>query len=792
MMQWAPTHSTGVFLAIGLGLVLLLLLARWCATSPAARSPWLLVLRGAILAILLVILLEPVRVTETRLPPKLPRLVYLVDDSRSMALEQPQSRLDRAKQMIHQAGMQLPSGQRPNIETFGFSEELFARSDVWPLKATGNESRLRSALEELPGRFGDEPPKGIVVFSDGRATETTGFPQVAEGYRRLGVPIHVVPLGGALSLGDVAIQDVIVPREARAGARVPIRIVVRSHGFNDQRAELRVRSVLDPASEALASLPITLTEGETEHSLIIDADRARGPLVVEVPPFAREPVVENNRVPFQIASRNTKIRVIYMEGTPASEYHWIRDALIEDPNIECLAMEVDHQYNQRQRLQRVANPALGYPTTREELFTYDVIICSDIHRAAFTQEQLDWTVELVAQRGGGFAMIGGNTSFGSGQWDQTVWDGIIPIDMSGARTHGENTLWNVTLKVQVPREVENHPIWRIVDDPVKNRQILDRMPSFYGSNLTDRLKPAATALGVAEVALTARVAVMQPEPTAPQCGNQPFKPRNNNGLSLMPVFSSESYGKGRTFALSSDSTVDWGRDFEKLWGEGDNRYFRKFWRNLVVWLAENSANSNRRLRVETDKVLYHPGEPLHITARAFDSRLEPTQTYRLNATLQGQVRADPGPSPSPAPSSRRITSMTPRAGTGDYSADLTIPSLDQLPSGTTVRKVVLHVTALEGDRIVAQSDLDVQVMDNSPEYRDPRPDAALLRQVASGSGGRVLENSHDLADLLRSEQAGPSESIISRSPAWDSPALWLLLVGLLTVEWIARRFKGLS
>ena len=527
------------------------------------------------------------------------------------------------------------------------------------------------------------------------------------------------------------------------------------HGFEGQRTELRVRSSLDPGSEPLASLPITLTDGETEYELVIEADRAKGPLVAEVPPVPREAIVENNRVPFQIASRNAKIRVLYMEGTGSREYHWIRDALIEDPNIECVAMEVDSQYNQRQRLQRVDNPRLGYPSTREELFTYDVIICSDIHRFAFTQDQLNWTVELVAQRGGGFAMIGGFTSFGSGHWDQTVWDGIIPIDMSGAMTQGQQHLSNVTVNTQVPAEVENHPIWRIVDDPVKNRQILDRIPPFYGTNLTDRLKPAATALGVAALALPYRPVMPQRSQLRQNSVGRPPARPPRNGLSLMPVFSCESYGKGRTFALSSDSTVDWGRDFERIWGEGDNRYFRKFWRNVIQWLAENSAKNNRRLSVETDKVLYHPGEPIQVSARAFDDKLEPTQQYRLTATLQELANPKPAPrSGPPARPSRRTTTMTPRAATGDYAANLTVAALDSMParSGQLARKATLHVTALDGDRVVSQSDLDVQIMDDSPEYRDLRPDPA------PPPASRPWFRRTRVAEFLRPGQRAPERS----------------------------------
>ena len=126
-------------------------------------------------------------------------------------------------------------------------------------------------------------------------------------------------------------------------------------------------------------------------------------MVVEVLPLPGEAVAENNRVEFQIASKSNKIRVIYMEGSPDPEYAFIRDALIESPDIECVAMSVDAQMNSQQTLHRIQDPSKGYPTTREELLSYDVVICSDISKSAFTPQQIEWTVELVAKRGGGFA-----------------------------------------------------------------------------------------------------------------------------------------------------------------------------------------------------------------------------------------------------------------------------------------------------------------------------------------------------------------------------------------------------
>ena len=145
----------------------------------------------------------------------------------------------------------------------------------------------------------------------------------------------------------------------------------------------------------------------------IESDRAKGPLAVEVLALPHEAIAANNVVPFQITPRQTKLRVIYMEGSPLPEYRYIHDALDDDPDIECVSMSVDNMHAEHPRIYRFEEPHRGYPTTRAELLSYDVVICGDISRGAFTREQLEWTVELVGKRGGGFVMIGGNASFGT-------------------------------------------------------------------------------------------------------------------------------------------------------------------------------------------------------------------------------------------------------------------------------------------------------------------------------------------------------------------------------------------
>ena len=323
---------------------------------------------------------------------------------------------------------------------------------------------------------------------------------------------------------------------------------------------------------------------------------------------------------------------------------------------------MDNQYVARPDLHRVDNPPLGFPTTREELLTYDVVICSDIARSAFTPQQLEWTVELVNKRGGGFVMIGGHTSFGSGGWDQTVWDGLIPVDMSGRGT-ARSGYYDGSFRVVIPPQAAEHPIWRIVDEPIRNREVLARMPMFHGTNLIDRLKPAATALGLSEGALP--------------------------GSGVVTVFSCQTFGRGRTFAMATDSTVAWGTDFEKSWGEGDNRYFRKFWRNVIRWLTENRDGGNRRLMVETDKVIYKPGQDIQVKAGPMMK-----SSWRPIATASPPVFAARRRT-GRGPSTRRRSTSFPNSRRKPTEGNSQLPDATEDP-GTTLHKMCStsrHLTA---------------------------------------------------------------------------------------------------
>ncbi|MFN0054737.1 MAG: glutamine amidotransferase [Planctomycetales bacterium] len=757
MFEWSRPYSGGLYLALAAGMVVLIVAARRTAISNRLRSWLILVPRIGVLSALLFVLLNPVWRKEHRLPPRPAEVSFLVDASRSMALEHPLSRALQVQQAMQAAEGRLPAEGRPHVQLYRFGQLLSSAADLTRLTPSDDATRMSQALEQLPGRFPRDPPQGVVLFSDGAADDPERLSDVAADYRRMRVPIHVYPVGSGQIRGDVGIDELVVPSRAEAGTKVLLHGVVRGSGYSGERVVLEVKAAARPQLAALASLPVTLEETPQPFEMVVEANPDYGDLVLEAPVLPGEVTDQNNRVPFQLATARRKLKVIYMEGTGGDEYRWVRDALQEDQDLECLAMVADQQYVQRPRLVRVGDALRGFPATREELLQYDCVICSDISLGAFTREQLDWVVELVASRGGGFAMVGGITSFGAGKWDQTAWDQLIPIDMTGGAL-GQGWLYH-QFQVKVPEEALQHPIWRILDDPQQNRRVIAAMPPFLGTNYMQRLKPAATALAFSATPI-------------PQVG-------------IMPVFAAQPYGKGRTFAFAPDTTADWGRYFESQWGEGDNRYFRRFWRNIVRWLSENSTAGNKRLRVETDRVIYRAGQPLVLTAWAYDEQLQETVNYQLAAHVKSGAET----------TAAGGQSLTPESSGKSYRLEMETTALalplERLEGDSAVRPSrEIEVVATHQGKEIARASVKVQILPDLHELLDPRPRHELLEQLARETDGKLLRTPQELSALLEGMPATAGDSLVSRQPLWDSPLLWLGILALLAIEWSLRRRAG--
>ena len=113
----------------------------------------------------------------------------------------------------------------------------------------------------------------------------------------------------------------------------------------------------------------------------------------------------------------------------------------------------------------------------------------------------------------------------------------------------------------------------------------------------------------------------------------------------------------------------------------------------------------------------------------------------------------------------------------------------------------VELTAFEGEEPeggyshgtqVDSTSLEVRVLSDPFENRNPLPNHDLLNRVASVSGGQVLESPDQLAEILSERTVTREAPIESRQPAWDRWWWLAALVGLLSVDWIWRRLLGMA
>ena len=191
MREWSSPYPVWVYLILAAGFLVLIGVARRTAISGRLRQWSLFVPRLLVLGLLLGVLLNPVERREHRLPDQPAQVQFLVDASRSMALEQPQSRSLQVQQAIQVVdSMLLQQPNHPQVQLFRFGQQLSSAADLSQLQPVDNVTRLAEALEQLPSRFSRELPRGVVVFSDGVFDDTERLEEVARAFRTIEVPIQ--------------------------------------------------------------------------------------------------------------------------------------------------------------------------------------------------------------------------------------------------------------------------------------------------------------------------------------------------------------------------------------------------------------------------------------------------------------------------------------------------------------------------------------------------------------------------------------------------------------------------
>jgi uncharacterized membrane protein len=782
-----------------LAAALLTVIWLWRKGGPAlARSQhWILwTCRIGALAALVAIGLNPVHISVTPAPLHRPEVHILLDSSQSMKLGSPESRWQEGLQILRTSIER--ANEHADIHAHRFGERLVPL-DRETLRTGGSiagpedaDTQLAAAFRQLAGRLGREAPSCVVVISDGRVREPEKLEEMANIWRRLHVPVHVVPVGRPSEGGDVAIVAAVAPAKVRKQSQVTVEVFLRSFGFAGKRVELQLQALDDKGTvrRNLTTLPVTLQDGVQPVTVAFRAEPDLKKLRLHVPPLPGDLTEANDNFPLEIELDRTKIRVLFLEGSPETGFQTIvepgedsdaayapfRDALLADPDVQCTVYTAPVAGAPRRVMTREnAFQGPSFIKTAAELLAYDAIVLSNVPRTALSDEVLGWVEEWIGKRGGGLLMAGGPRSFGAGEWTGTVIEKMLPVEFSNSPD------WDSTPSALEPSGADLHPIWRLFEDERATRSALKILPESMGRNNWLRIKPQSGTL----------------------MGSQ----KAGSGTGTPPLFAIGAYGRGRTAALATPISASWSPGFTRQWGEGgDNRHFAKLARNMIYWLTEDSAIGRRRLVAGTDKRFYRPGETVSLLAQTYDESANRTGRYRVVAILEPRQLDGPDLPPSPV----KWPVGRPRAGgesgilaswgeeielyldpqTKDHV--LSLPLADALANGMAGTSFKLELTAYEGQTQIDSSSLDVQILSDPFEQQNPLPNRDFMSALAQSTGGRAFHDANSLAEALKELAIAEGQETVHHTPLWSREWLLAGLLALLAIEWFCRRWLGLA
>lgn len=765
---------------------LLLALAAWSYRRAAGWLRWTgLTLKALGIALLALCLLEPVWVGQ-RAKPGANTLAVLADNSESLRIRPEGATATRGDSWRPLLEPRTAAWQRSLAETFelrryAFDARLQPTEDFHELDFAGRSTALGSTLRAVEERFRGRALAGLVLFTDGNATD---LPRGVADLPTALPPIYPVIAGLGQTVRDVALVDVRTTQTAFEDAPVMVEADVAATGFAGRTVQVRVVEVSGRVAQeqstelrgdaARATLRFQLKPSggglmfyRVEVTLKPDA-AGNAPAEATLANNSRVVVVDRGQGPF---------RVLYVAGRPNWEFKFLNRAVEEDTQVQLVGLirvakrEPKFDFRGRsgessnplfrgfgaqspEEVQRYDQPVLvrlntrdevelrsGFPRTPEDLFGYHAVIVDDLESEFFAADQAQLLQRFVSERGGGFLMLGGMESFQEGNYRRTPVGDMLPVYLDREELTNEPP---GALRLQLAREGWLQPWARLRDTEADERARLEAMPPLGVLNRVRGLKPGASVIATV---------------------------RDEKGSEL-PALAVQRFGRGRTAALMVGDLWRWGMHDAAAHADMD-----KAWRQLVRWLV---ADVPARVQATVEPVAGDPNGTMRIQVRVKDAAFQPVDDAGVELEI------------APVAFGGAETAVRPLRLTAEAAArEPGLYEIDYVPRQSGGFRAIANVRDGKGGDL-GRGETGWSTDLAADEFRSLQPNIALLEELARRTGGRVVaaDELDALAQRLPRERAPQMEAW--STPAWHNGAVFALALALLLAEWGLRRWKGLA
>ena len=682
------------------------------------------ILRALMLAILLLMLLQPQRRTDEVMTLR-PQIAVLVDASESMADPADDNQPTRAQRVAEWFESSGLAKSNFDLRVFRFDSKLTEQaSDVREWKFDGATTRLLEAVNQVQERFRGQPLAAVLLLSDG--LDTAG----STGSASAGVPVFPFelekPFARTQQAKRLSLAGIDYPPRAAVGWNTEIRVSLAGSGLSGQTVAVELWQDGHLQSEK----PVSFNEDEQTRSAAFAVSHDK-PGTVQYEIRVNDPAAdkEARSHPFLIEVMEPGNRVLYVQNALGFDFKFLRKAIAGDRNLKLSAF-VRWADGRLAMLDSSGGQAEGAADfSPKALANCAAVILGDLAPDALSAENAAALRDFV-DHGGGLVLLGGPNLFASGDLAAGPLAAAIPVGLPAPYHEGK-------FPVRITETGLHHPAFGPLFAQVKE------FPPLLTCNVANTVAPASEVLIEAEEGGTSR-----------------------------PLVVGMRFGQGRVVAVLTDTLWRW-RLAASGWS-ADRSPYDTFWAQLMDWLIpkEQDKQNGSRIELFTERTNYLLGERPEVRAIV----RTPVSGAPLPATLPLRIRT---PDDKVFDYVLKAATLQTPGGkpVNGYRAEVD----PNMPG------VFLAQSSVTLDGTEASNETRFVVSRPPTEITGKPANRALLQQIAESTGGKFLamEDWDAWARDLHFKQQQFSR--VRLEDLWNNPLLLGFLLLLIVAEWVIRK-----
>ncbi len=793
-----------------------------CARVPPKTARILVACRMAAVAITLLVLMQPVIVGERERTVK-ERVLVLVDDSASMHFKDKQMTPEEQKDIATALGLdKLPeegltraemirrlvevggedsflkkTARKYHVDVFRFGSGLMRDESLQEEKPVdAKEEMFRSvtdltkalelALKEVPA----EEITSVIIFTDGRHNGDAGVESIARKFGGYGIQVSSVLVGGTVKPFDLSISAADSPESVFLGDKVRFTVRVAATRANGRKAKIHFEG-----AEGQIDEKEFLVEGDdwSKEFKFVDVPKEQGvySYKLKVTNLEGELFADNNERQLDVAVSDDRTNVLLVDGRPRWEYRYLRNLFYgrdKSVHLQDWLVHPDSIAGIQPKLLEYASAsrpfgqseAGGWPIQDNDWRQFDVIIIGDIGQDVLTEDVIEQLRYNVEDRGALLVLISGSEYMPYSITSQKLRD-LMPIDYDPSPA-SHRVAPEESFVFQLAAAGRGHTVMNQSSSSSENEEIWAGIPDFHWRLPIKGVKAGADILayaqpkregGTADMALVAQsvAATIEEDPEAALKRLEEMRGEQSRNALVV----AGARGKGRVLMLTTDSM--W-----RLRSKDGDQLHHRFWGQIMRWGAgEKMRSGNMYVRIGTDQLRYGAGETVKAYARFLDEKHNGIEALDPRILVR---QPDSGTASAfelkKKPDSNGVYECEIHGciKPGTYTINLDCPKAyealgKRYPQGLSTSFVV--VTTKQ-----PAEEVDITATRNHVE------------RVATATGGKVLTPTEYVK--LNADFGGGSKSIADRVEfhLWSLPPLFIMIVILLTAEWILRKRSSLA